>query len=41
MEMNKVIVTGNVTNEEVIKVLQKIRKTAVPWQDDELNNITN
>ncbi|XP_004138408.1 protein SODIUM POTASSIUM ROOT DEFECTIVE 2 [Cucumis sativus] len=39
MEMNKVIVTGNVTNEEVIKVLQKIRKTAIPWQDDELNNI--
>ncbi|XP_019455302.1 PREDICTED: protein SODIUM POTASSIUM ROOT DEFECTIVE 2-like isoform X1 [Lupinus angustifolius] len=32
-ELNKVIVTGNVTTEEVIKVLQKIGKNATPWED--------
>ncbi|KAE9596219.1 putative heavy metal-associated domain, HMA [Lupinus albus] len=31
-ELNKVIVTGNVTTEEVIKVLQKIGKNATPWE---------
>ncbi|OIW16211.1 hypothetical protein TanjilG_18926 [Lupinus angustifolius] len=32
-ELNKVIVTGNVTTEEVIKVLQKNGKNATPWED--------
>ncbi|KAL5568865.1 hypothetical protein UlMin_025440 [Ulmus minor] len=31
-QLDKVTVTGNVTAEEVIKVLQKIRKTASPWE---------
>ncbi|KAF8115194.1 hypothetical protein N665_0029s0039 [Sinapis alba] len=30
-QLNKVTVTGNVTEEEVIRVLQKVRKTAVKW----------
>ncbi|CAN7069518.1 unnamed protein product [Brassica rapa subsp. trilocularis] len=30
-QLNKVTVTGNVTDEQVIKVLQKVRKTAVKW----------
>ncbi|CAH8389723.1 unnamed protein product [Eruca vesicaria subsp. sativa] len=30
-QLNKVTVTGNVTEEQVIKVLQKVRKTAVRW----------
>ncbi|CAN7036795.1 unnamed protein product [Brassica oleracea var. botrytis] len=30
-QLNKVTVTGNVTDEQVIKVLQKVRKTAVRW----------
>ncbi|GLT78879.1 hypothetical protein SLA2020_503980 [Shorea laevis] len=34
-QLNKVRVTGNVTTEEVVKVLQKIRKTASPWDGDE------
>lgn len=38
IQLNKVTVTGNVTEEEVIKVLQKIRKTAIPWQGDEVDN---
>ena len=33
-QLNKVIVTGNVTEEEVIRVLQKIGKTASNWQSD-------
>ncbi|CAG7911943.1 unnamed protein product [Brassica rapa] len=31
-QLNKVTVTGNVTDEQVIKVLQKVRKTAVKWE---------
>nr|XP_011469959.1 PREDICTED: uncharacterized protein LOC101293633 isoform X1 [Fragaria vesca subsp. vesca] len=35
-QLNKVIVTGNVTTEQVIRALQKIKKTAIPWdQQDE------
>lgn len=34
-QLGKVTVTGNVTTEEVIRVLQKIRKTASPWEGDE------
>ncbi|KAG2262639.1 hypothetical protein Bca4012_046931 [Brassica carinata] len=30
-QLNKVTVTGNVTDEQVIKVLQKVRKAAVKW----------
>lgn len=30
-ELNKVIVTGNITTEQVIRALQKIRKNATPW----------
>ncbi|XP_018446089.1 heavy metal-associated isoprenylated plant protein 36 [Raphanus sativus] len=30
-QLNKVTVTGNVTEEQVIRVLQKVRKTAVKW----------
>lgn len=30
-QLNKVTVTGNVTNEEVIKVLHKIGKQASNW----------
>lgn len=37
-QLNKVIVTGNVTDEQVIRVLQKARKTAVKWDQD--NNQT-
>lgn len=33
-QLNKVIVTGNVTEEEVIKVLQKIGKRASNWQSE-------
>ncbi|XP_022133451.1 copper transport protein ATX1 [Momordica charantia] len=40
-QLNKVTVTGNVTTEEVIKVLHKISKTAIPWQADEVNNQVN
>ncbi|KAK7300470.1 hypothetical protein RJT34_11314 [Clitoria ternatea] len=32
-QLNKVIVTGNVTTEEVIRVLQKNGKNATPWED--------
>ncbi|XP_014504265.1 heavy metal-associated isoprenylated plant protein 19 [Vigna radiata var. radiata] len=32
-QSNKVIVTGNVTTEEVIKVLHKIGKHATPWEE--------
>uniref|UniRef100_A0A803NSY7 CCHC-type domain-containing protein n=1 Tax=Cannabis sativa TaxID=3483 RepID=A0A803NSY7_CANSA len=31
-QLNKVIVTGNVTTEEVIKALQKIGKSATAWE---------
>ncbi|KAK4550950.1 hypothetical protein RGQ29_032657 [Quercus rubra] len=31
-QLNKVIVTGNITNEEVIRVLQKIGKSASTWE---------
>ncbi|KAK9283492.1 hypothetical protein L1049_011738 [Liquidambar formosana] len=33
-QLNKVIVTGNVTTEEVIRALQKIGKTASNWEGD-------
>nr|XP_043614019.1 copper transport protein CCH [Erigeron canadensis] len=32
--LNKVTVTGNVTNEQVMKVLQKIGKQATIWGQD-------
>ncbi|OMO75858.1 hypothetical protein COLO4_25813 [Corchorus olitorius] len=32
-KLNKVIVTGNVTNDEVIRVLQKIGKQAITWEE--------
>ncbi|XP_024042491.1 copper transport protein ATX1 isoform X2 [Citrus clementina] len=34
-ELNKVTVTGNVTTEEVIRVLQKVRKIASAWDEDQ------
>lgn len=37
-KLNKVIVTGNVTTEEVIKVLHKIGKTAITWEDAQTHN---
>lgn len=33
-KLNKVIVTGNVTTEEVIRVLQKIGKSASIWESE-------
>ncbi|CAK8566426.1 unnamed protein product [Lathyrus sativus] len=33
-KLNKVIVTGNVTTEQVIRVLHKIGKNATPFQED-------
>ncbi|KAL2926486.1 Copper transport protein CCH [Bienertia sinuspersici] len=39
--LNKVTVTGNVTEEEVIRVIHKIGKTASSWDDHEQsNNVT-
>lgn len=32
-QLNKVMVTGDVTTEEVIRVLHKIGKNATPWED--------
>lgn len=34
-KLNKVTVTGNVTTDQVIRVLQKIGKTASNWADNE------
>ncbi|PSS34432.1 Heavy metal-associated isoprenylated plant protein, partial [Actinidia chinensis var. chinensis] len=34
MQLNKVTVTGNVTTEEVVRVLQKIGKPASNWEDE-------
>jgi len=34
-QLNKVIVTGNVTTQEVIRVLQKMGKNAIAWEDDQ------
>ncbi|KAH0458017.1 hypothetical protein IEQ34_013332 [Dendrobium chrysotoxum] len=39
-ELNKITVTGNVTAEEVVKVLQKIGKTATSWNEEE-NSVLN
>ncbi|MED6172203.1 hypothetical protein PIB30_047865 [Stylosanthes scabra] len=39
-EMNKVTVTGNVTREQVMRVLHKIGKNAAVWEHD-TNNHTN
>ncbi|KAJ0102821.1 hypothetical protein Patl1_06707 [Pistacia atlantica] len=36
-QLNKVIVTGNVTTEEVIRVLQKIGKSASTWEEAQLS----
>ncbi|XP_031278615.1 copper transport protein CCH [Pistacia vera] len=36
-QLNKVIVTGNVTTEEVIRVLQKIGKSASTWEEAQLD----
>ncbi|XP_020581859.1 copper transport protein ATX1-like [Phalaenopsis equestris] len=33
-ELNKMTVTGNVTAEEVVRVLQKIGKTATSWNEE-------
>ncbi|CAD5186790.1 heavy metal-associated isoprenylated plant protein 33 [Musa acuminata AAA Group] len=33
-ELNKITVTGNVTSEEVIRVLQKIGKSATSWSEE-------
>ncbi|GKB63934.1 heavy metal transport/detoxification superfamily protein [Tanacetum coccineum] len=33
-KLNKVTVTGNVTNEEVIRALHKIGKQAINWEKD-------
>ncbi|KAG7554198.1 Heavy metal-associated domain HMA [Arabidopsis suecica] len=33
-QLNKVTVTGNVTEEQVIRVLHKVRKAAVKWDQD-------
>ncbi|XP_010558059.1 PREDICTED: protein SODIUM POTASSIUM ROOT DEFECTIVE 2 [Tarenaya hassleriana] len=30
-QLNKVTVTGRVTEEEVVRALHKVRKSAVPW----------
>ncbi|XP_012091212.1 copper transport protein ATX1 [Jatropha curcas] len=38
IELNKVIVTGNVTTEEVIKVIHKIGKTATTWEEYSTNS---
>ncbi|XP_057509928.1 heavy metal-associated isoprenylated plant protein 45 [Actinidia eriantha] len=35
MQLNKVTVTGNVTTEEVVRVLQKIGKPASNWEEEE------
>lgn len=40
-QLNKVIVTGNVTEEQVIKVLQKARKAAVKWDQDNQTLLAN
>ncbi|XP_028778844.1 protein SODIUM POTASSIUM ROOT DEFECTIVE 1-like [Neltuma alba] len=37
-ELKKVIVTGNVTTEQVIRALQKIRKNATPWHQPQPNS---
>lgn len=36
-KLNKVIVTGNVTTDQVIKVLQKIGKNATAGEDTQTN----
>ncbi|KAG1338089.1 heavy metal-associated isoprenylated plant protein 33 [Cocos nucifera] len=33
-ELNKITVTGNVTTEEVVRVLQKIGKNATFWNEN-------
>ncbi|XP_050211045.1 copper transport protein ATX1 [Mercurialis annua] len=38
IELNKVIVTGNVTTQQVIRVIQKIGKTATTWEEDPTPN---
>ncbi|CAN8298224.1 unnamed protein product [Cochlearia groenlandica] len=40
-QLNKVTVTGNVTEEQVIKVLQKVKKTAVKWDQDNQTLFSN
>lgn len=37
-KLNKVMVTGNVTNDQVIKALQKIGKQASNWEEDSTTN---
>ncbi|XP_074289819.1 heavy metal-associated isoprenylated plant protein 45 [Silene latifolia] len=36
--LNKVTVTGNVTEEQVMRVIHKIGKTATPWNDHQQTN---
>ncbi|XP_015575708.1 heavy metal-associated isoprenylated plant protein 37 isoform X2 [Ricinus communis] len=38
IELNKVIVTGNVTTQEVIRVIHKIGKTATTWEENPTAN---
>ena len=33
-ELNKITVTGNVTTEEVVRVLQKIGKSTAAWSEE-------
>ncbi|EOA21895.1 hypothetical protein CARUB_v10002376mg [Capsella rubella] len=40
-QLNKVIVSGNVTEEQVIRVLQKVRKSAVKWDEGNQTLFTN
>lgn len=37
-QLNKVIVTGNVTTEQVVKVLHKIGKTASTWEGEQTHD---
>ena len=40
-QLNKVIVTGNVTTEEVIKALHKIGKSASTWESQTISALSN
>ncbi|OVA12689.1 Heavy metal-associated domain [Macleaya cordata] len=35
IKLNKITVTGNITPEKVIRVLQKMGKTASPWDEED------
>lgn len=38
-QLSKVTVTGNVTTEEVLKVIHKIGKQAINWEEPSPNHI--